>query len=219
MQVDVLNNSGQAGGTVELPDQLFASDISDYALYRAVVTYEGNQRQGNASTQTRSEVSRTTKKHHRQKGTGMARRGSLRSPVVRGGGVAFGPKPRSYYTKLPRQLKRLAFSSALSLKAAEGQVKVIDDLEFEKPSTKAFAQVLAACGLEGAKVLFITAESQPVLIKSCRNIPGVEIEPAATASTYDIVAAESVLLSKGALDKLVQRFDGGANDGSEEQSE
>jgi large subunit ribosomal protein L4 len=101
-QVDILNSEGQASGSVELPEDLFAIEVSEYALYRAVVAYEANQRQGTASVKTRSEIARTSKKHHRQKGTGMARRGSMRSPLVRGGGVAFGHKPRSYYEKLQK---------------------------------------------------------------------------------------------------------------------
>ena len=203
-QVDVLNTAGEVTGSVELPDHLFGGEISEYALYRAVVTYEANQRQGNASTKSRSEVRRTGRKHHRQKGTGMARRGSLRSPLVRGGGVAFGPKPRSYYTKLPKHLKRLAFRSALSSKGQGQQVKVVDDFVFPEPSTKSFAGLLQACGLGDQKVLVVTPESAPVLYKSCRNLPGVRMAPVGTLGTYEVVAADIVLFTRQALEKLVQ---------------
>ena len=205
-QVDILSSEGQASGSVELPGYLFGSEVSEYALYRAVVTYEANQRQGNASTKGRSEVRRTGKKHHRQKGTGWARRGSMRSPLVRGGGVAFGPKPRSYNSKLSRSLKRLAFLSALTLKGENEQVKVVDDFEFPEPSTKSFQNVIAACGLEGQKVLFVTPGNMPVLVKSCRNLPSVRMTHVGTLSTYDVIAADALLFTRQAMDKLAQIY-------------
>lgn len=208
-QLEVVNSSGQNTGSIDLPSHLFEAEVSEYALYRAVVTYETNQRQGNASTKTRSEVSRTSKKHHRQKGTGSARRGSLRSPIVRGGGVAFGPKPRDYDLRMPKSLKRQAFASALSLKCGEGQVKVIDDFELPAPSTKAFAAVVKSCGLEG-KVLFVTAENSPVLYKSSRNIPGVRMRTAGTVGAYDIIGADVVVFTRQAMDRINEIFPGGA---------
>ena len=203
-QVEVLNIEGQASGSVELPDDLFGIEVSEYALYRAVVAYEANQRQGTASTKTRSEIARTSKKHHRQKGTGWARRGSLRSPLVRGGGVAFGPQPRSYSTQLPKALKRLAFRSALTVKGAQGQVKVVDDFDFEEPSTKSFQKVIEACGLKGQKVLFVTAENAPVLVKSSRNLPKVNATHLGSLGTYGVVRADAVLFTRQALDSLVE---------------
>ena len=203
-QVEVLNSEGQASGSVELPDDLFGIEVSEYALYRAVVAYEANQRQGTASTKTRSEIARTSKKHHRQKGTGWARRGSLRSPLVRGGGVAFGPQPRSYSTQLPKALKRLAFRSALTVKGTQGQVKVVDDFDFEKPSTKSFQKVVEACGLKGQKVLFVTAENAPVLVKSSRNLPKVNATHLGSLGTYEVVRADAVLFTRQALDSLVE---------------
>ena len=203
-QVEILNSEGQASGSVELPDDLFGIEVSEYALYRAVVAYEANQRQGTASTKTRSEIARTSKKHHRQKGTGWARRGSLRSPLVRGGGVAFGPQPRSYSTQLPKALKRLAFRSALTVKGTQGQVKVVDDFDFEKPSTKSFQKVVEACGLKGQKVLFVTAENAPVLVKSSRNLPKVNATHLGSLGTYEVVRADAVLFTRQALDSLVE---------------
>ena len=203
-QVEILNSEGQASGSVELPDYLFGIEVSEYALYRAVVAYEANQRQGTASTKTRSEIARTSKKHHRQKGTGWARRGALRSPLVRGGGVAFGPQPRSYSTQLPKALKRLAFRSALTVKGTQGQVKVVDDFDFEKPSTKSFQKVIEACGLKGQKVLFVTAENAPVLVKSSRNLPKVNATHLGSFGTYELVRADAVLFTRQALDSLVE---------------
>lgn len=204
-QVEVLNSEGQANGSVELPEDLFGIEVSEYALYRAVVANQANQRQGTASAKTRSEIARTGKKHHRQKGTGWARRGSLRSPLVRGGGVAFGPHPRSYASKLPKSLKRLAFRSALTVKGTEGQIKVVTDFDFPAPSTRSFQKVIVACGLEGQKVLFVTVDSSPVLIKSSRNLPKVKTTHLGSLSTYDLLATDVVLFTRQALDRLVEK--------------
>ena len=206
IQVEVLSTEGSATGSIDLPEWLFESKVSTQALHQAVVTYEANQRQGNASTQTRSEVSFSGAKHHRQKGTGRARRGSVRSPLLRGGGVAFGPKPRSYYNQMPKALKRLAFKSALSLKQQTNAVVVVDDFEFPEPSSRSFAQVIDACGLSQKKVLVVTPESSPMLVKSCRNLQRVGISPVGTLATYDMVAADTLLFTRQALEKLAQRW-------------
>lgn len=201
--VDVMSTDGQKAGTIELPAALFEARVSMSAVHTAVVAYEANQRQGNASVLGRSEISRSKKKHHRQKGTGGARRGTVGSPLLRGGGVAFGlPKPRDYRVKLPRTLRKQAFLSALTARVQDGQVVVVDDLGLTEPSTRSFASMLKACGLEGRKVLFVTAENAPVLVKSGRNIPRVEIRTADTVGTYDIVAADVLLLERAAVDAL-----------------
>ena len=205
-QVEILSTGGTSTGSVELPDLLFNAEVSEPALHRAVVTYEANQRQGNASTKTRSEVDRSGRKHHRQKGTGAARRGSVRSPLLRGGGVAFGPKPRDYSSKVPKSLKRLAFRSALSLKQQEQKIRVVDDFDFPQPSTKSLLAVIEACGLKNSKVLFIPPDSTQILIKSCRNLPDVQITTVGTMSAYDVLAADVVLFTQNALGKLVQRW-------------
>ena len=205
VQVEVLNSAGQADGSVELPEDLFGIEVSEYALYRAIVANQANQRQGTASAKTRSEIARTGKKHHRQKGTGWARRGSLRSPLVRGGGVAFGPHPRSYASKLPKSLKRLAFRSALTVKGTEGQIKVVTDFDFPAPSTRSFQKVIEACGLKGQKVLFVTVDSSPVLLKSSRNLPKVKTTHLGSLSTYDLLATDVVLFARQAFDRLVEK--------------
>jgi large subunit ribosomal protein L4 len=198
-----MSTDGQKAGTIELPAALFEARVSMSAVHTAVVAYEANQRQGNASVLGRSEISRSKKKHHRQKGTGGARRGTVGSPLLRGGGVAFGlPKPRDYRVKLPRTLRKQAFLSALTARVQDGQVVVVDDLGLTEPSTRSFASMLKACGLEGRKVLFVTAENAPVLVKSGRNIPRVEIRTAETVGTYDIVAADVLLLERAAVDAL-----------------
>jgi large subunit ribosomal protein L4 len=198
-----MSTDGQKAGTVDLPAELFDARVSMTAVHTAVVAYETNQRQGNASVLGRSEIRRSKKKHHRQKGTGSARRGTVGSPLLRGGGVAFSlPKPRDYRTKLPRSLRKQAFLSALTAMGQDGQVTVIDDLRLTEPSTRSFAGMLKACGLEGRKVLFVTAENAPVLVMSGRNIPGVQIRTAETVGTYDIVATDVLLLERAAVDVL-----------------
>lgn len=212
-QVDILSTEGQPTGALELPDELFSSRVSEYALYRAVVTYEANQRQGTASSKGRSEIRRTGKKHHRQKGTGWARRGSLRSPLVRGGGVAFGPHPRSYRQRMPKSLKRLAFTSALTLKGQNGAIKVVDDFEMPTPSTQSFARIIKACGLDADKILVVTGSHEPVLHKSCRNIPSVKMTPIGSLGTYDLLAADIVVFTRSAFELLGNRAGHHAHDG------
>lgn len=203
--VDVLSSEGQKSGTVDLPAALFEARVSASAVHTAVVAYEANQRQGNASVLGRSEIARSKKKHHRQKGTGGARRGTVGSPLLRGGGVAFGlPKPRDYRTKLPRSLRKQALRSALTTMGEGGNVLVVEAPTLSEPSTKSFAAMLKACGVEGRKVLFVTADNEPVLVKSARNIPRVQVRTAGTVGTYDIVAADLLLLERGAVDQLAQ---------------
>ena len=201
--VDILSAAGKKTGTVDLPVALFEARVSATAVHTAVVAYEANQRQGNASVLGRSETARSKKKHHRQKGTGGARRGTVGNPLLRGGGVAFGlPKPRDYRTKLPRSLRKQALRSALTAMGQDGQIVVVDGLGLTEPSTKSFAGALAACGLEGRKVLLVTAENSPVVVKSGRNIPRVQIRTADTVGTYDIVAADVLVLERAAVDAL-----------------
>ena len=203
--VDVLAADGGKKGSLELPSALFEARVSEHAVHAAVVAFEANQRQGNASVKGRSEVNRSGRKHHRQKGSGMARRGTVTSNLLRGGGVAFGhPKPRSYRTHLTKGMKRRALISALSYKGKAEQVRVIEDLEFEKPSTKSFAALLQAIGLGGGKekVLFVTAANDQVLFKSCRNLPGVEMATATTVNTYGIVVADVLVLTPKSVEAL-----------------
>jgi large subunit ribosomal protein L4 len=134
----------------------------------------------------------------------MARRGSLRSPVVTGGGVAFGPHPHDYQNKMPRSLRRRALASALSLKGRNGQVRVIEDIALTQPSTKTCAQTIEALGLGGGKVLVVTAESAPLVYKSCRNIPGVQVRQAAVLCTYDVMWADVVLFTRPAVAALAR---------------
>jgi len=200
--VDILSAAGQKSGSVDLPAQLFEAEVSEQAIHRAVVVYEANQRQGNASVKGRSEVAYSKRKHHRQKGTGGARRGTVGSPILRGGGSAFSlPKPRSYSSRLTRSMRKRAISSALSLKASEGKVLVVDDVQLSEPSTKTFASLLNACGASG-KVLFVQADANPAVVKSGRNIAGVTMSTAGTVGTYEIIAHDILVLTSASVEAL-----------------
>ena len=200
--VDILSAAGQKSGSVDLPAQLFEAEVSEQAIHRAVVVYEANQRQGNASVKGRSEVAYSKRKHHRQKGTGAARRGTVGSPILRGGGSAFSlPKPRSYSSRLTRSVRKRAISSALSLKASEGKVLVVDDVQLSEPSTKTFASLLNACGASG-KVLFVQADANPAVVKSGRNIAGVTMSTAGTVGTYEIIAHDILVLTSASVEAL-----------------
>ena len=212
-QVEVLGIDGKPTGSIELIDELFAVEISEYAIYRAVVAYEANQRQGTAKVKTRSEISLTSKKHHRQKGTGGARRGSNRSPLLRGGGVAFGPQPRSYNTKLPRTLKRLAFRSALTQKCSSQEIKIVDDFEFERPSTKSFYAIIDSFGLTEQKVLFVTPEKVSILIKSAGNLKRVKTTHVGSLGAYDVISSDIVLFTRKAVGKLTDHHVVGTEEG------
>lgn len=201
--VDVLSARGERSGSVDLPAELFAAAICEVAVHQAVVTFENNQRQGNASVKGRSEVRRSKRKHHRQKGTGQARRGSVTTNLLRGGGVAFGlPKRRLYRRRLQRSVRRQALRSVLTAKVRDGQVHVLEGFELSGPSTKSFAAMLGACGLQGQKVLFVTAVNEPILAKSGRNIPGVLVRSVSTLGTYEVLAAHALVLTREAVDAL-----------------
>ena len=204
MKLTVQNIQGGTVRDIDVRDDVFDAPRNEALVHQVTVGQLANQRQGTASTKTRSEIARTSKKHHRQKGTGWARRGSLRSPLVRGGGVAFGPRPRSYFSKLPKALRRLAFYSALTVKGAGGQIKVVEEFDFSEPSTKFFQKVIAACGLKDQKVLFVTAENAPVLVKSSRNLPKVSTTHLSSFGTYDLMGADAVLFTRQALERLVE---------------
>ena len=203
--VEILSAAGQKSGSVDLPADLFEAKVSEHAIHSAVVVYEANQRQGNASVKGRSEVAYTKAKHHRQKGTGGARRGTVGSPILRGGGAAFSlPKPRSYYSRLPRSLSKCAIASALSLKAQNGKIIVVDDPQWTEPSTKAFVAMMGACGVTGGKVLFVQSEANAAVVKSGRNVAGVTMSTAGTVGTYQIMASDILVLTSSGVTALGQ---------------
>jgi len=202
----VYSHDGQQTGEQQLSDNLFAAPIRPFRVHQSIKTYLANQRQGTHSTKTRSEVSGGGSKPWRQKGTGRARAGTNSSPIWIGGGRIFGPKPRSYYSKLPRKMKRQALKSAFTLKAKEDRLMVVGLPELEKPSTKTVAQMLGNLNLRDRKVLILNEGRNISLERSCRNIPNVKYKRAALASTYDLLKADYLLMSPSGLKECEEVF-------------
>lgn len=201
MQVEIINKEGQkTGRTIELPDEIFGIEPNTHVIWLAVKQYLAAQRQGTHKVKTRSEVQGSSRKLHRQKGTGGSRKGNLRNPLYKGGGAIFGPEPRSYNFKLNRKVKDLAKVSALSLKAKEGQIMVIEDafLQMEKPSTKAFVKTFDQIEGKGRKTLFVMAQGNDNVSRSYRNVPGVHGTLLSDINTYDIVHADTIIFTEEA---------------------
>jgi large subunit ribosomal protein L4 len=203
MELEVYKRDGsKTGEKVTLRSDVFEIEPNDHAIYQAVRLYLANQRQGTHKTKTRSEVSGGGKKPWRQKHTGRARSGSTRSPVWIGGGTIFGPQPRDYDFKLPRKVKTLARKSALSYKAKNGEILVVEDFTFPAPKVKEMISVLNALSLYGKKTLVLVPAADLNLHKSGRNIPTVKVLEANKASTYDILNNQVLLIQKTALGVL-----------------
>lgn len=200
-QFDVLDASGKKVSTVELSDAVFGITPNEQAVHAAVVNFLANQRQGTQSTKTRSEVSGGGRKPWRQKGTGHARQGSTRSPQWTHGGVALGPKPRDYSYRINKKVRRLAVLSALSAKAAAGDMIVLDKLAADEYKTKAVVSMLTAVGA-GKKNLIVSDVADKKLVKSAANIPGVKTTVATSVNTYDVVNADKFIVSVDAAKKL-----------------
>jgi large subunit ribosomal protein L4 len=190
---------GKAGSNLSLPSEPFDGVVHEESMYAAVTAYLANQRQGTASAKTRSEVSGGGRKPYRQKGTGRARHGTIRSPIWRGGGIVFAPEPRSYRRDLPKKVRRLARRSAFNARAAEDRVVVVEDLKFEAPKTRRLVQLLDKIGAADTKILILTNGKQKNVYLSARNIQNVEVRPYGDESTYDVLWADTVLIEEGAL--------------------
>ncbi len=199
MQVEVLNTKGQkTGRSVELPDDIFGIEPNDHVIYLAVKQYQAAQHQGTHKVKTRAEVKGASRKLHRQKGTGGSRKGNIRNPLYKGGGTIFGPKPHGYSFKLNKKVKDLAKMSALSYKAKENAIVVVEDLNFEAPKTKQFAEVLKSLNIAGKKALLVLPEYNDNLYLSLRNIYTVGSTLLADINTYDIVNADVLVLTENA---------------------
>jgi len=199
MQVEVLNIQGKGTGrSVELPDDIFAIEPNDHVIYLAVKQYLAAQRQGTNKVKTRAEVKGSSKKLHKQKGTGGSRKGNIRNPLYKGGGTIFGPKPRDYSFKLNKKVKDLAKISALSYKAKENAIVVVEDLSFEAPKTKTFTGVLKALNVGDKKLMFVSAEPDDNIELSLRNVPSVLGVTLSDLNTYDIVNSEVLVLTESA---------------------
>jgi large subunit ribosomal protein L4 len=197
---------GTAAGQVDLPEALFAGEINDDAVHQAVVTYQANQRQGNAETKERSDVRGGGRKPYRQKGTGRARAGTIRSPIWRGGGVVFGPHQRSYNQKMSKKMRRVALRSSLTSRANDGDIVIIKDLNFGAPKTKDFATMLKGLDAVGSKVVLVLDKADANIVKSARNIPRVKVTLAEMLSIYDVVWADKLLFANDAVKKMEEVF-------------
>jgi len=203
MELKVLDINGkETKKSVTLDAKVFGIEPNDHSIYLDVKQFLANARQGTHKSKERAEVNRTTKKHHKQKGTGGARAGSLKSPIQRGGGTVFGPRPRNYGFKLNKKVKQLARKSALSMKVKSENLKVVENFTFEVPKTTSFINVMAALGLDKKKSLFIVGDYDKNLYLSSRNLQGVKVVNASEISTYDIMNASEVVLSVGAVEKI-----------------
>ena len=194
------NAAGEPGDAFQLPEELFDGVVNDAVLHQVVKAILANRRHGNAATKTRGEVSGGKRKAWRQKGTGRARQGSIRAPHWRGGGIVFGPHPRSYHQDVPRKVKALARRSAFNSKAQDEQLVVIERLAFDAPKTSQAVALLGKMGVADAKrVLVLTNGNNETVFRSFRNLPNVEVLPFAQASAYDVMKARQVVIEEAAL--------------------
>jgi large subunit ribosomal protein L4 len=199
MQIEVLNTQGKATGrTVELPEEIFGAEPNNHVMYLAVKQYLAAQRQGTHKVKTRAEVQGASRKLHRQKGTGGSRKGNIRNPLYKGGGTIFGPKPHSYDFKLNRKVKDLAKISALSYKAKDKAILVIEDITMDTPKTKTFVDILGNLKLADKKIMFVQPEYNDNVELSLRNVPSVLGVLLSDINTYDIVNSEVLVLTESA---------------------
>jgi len=207
MQVDILNINGEkTGRTIELPAEIFGVEPNDHTIYLAVKQYQAAQRQGTHKVKTRSEVQGASRKLHRQKGTGGSRKGNLRSPIFKGGGTIFGPKPHRYDIKVNRKVKDLAKMSALSYKAKENAIVVMEDVNMSAPKTKAFSGILKNINVSKNNALFVVPEFDNNVYLSLRNVPGVSGTVLSDMNTYDILNADVLVMTETAA-KLFTEVD------------
>jgi large subunit ribosomal protein L4 len=199
MQVQVLNTKGKATGrTVELPEEIFGIEPNNHVMYLAVKQYLAAQRQGTHKVKTRAEVQGASRKLHKQKGTGGSRKGNIRNPLYKGGGTIFGPKPHSYDIKLNRKVKDLAKISALSYKAKDNAIVVIEDITMDSPKTKNFMDIMSSLKVADKKAMFIMPENNDNVQLSIRNIPSVLSMLLSDINTYDIVNSEVLVMTESA---------------------
>ncbi|NIM59097.1 MAG: 50S ribosomal protein L4 [Candidatus Aminicenantes bacterium] len=203
-KIKVLSQSGKGISEINVPKEIFTYPVKEHLLYEAVVNYRANQRQGSASTKTRSEVRGGGRKPWRQKGTGRSRAGSIRSPIWRKGGVTFGPKPRSYYYSLPKKAKRNALKSAFSMKFAEKQILVLKALDFKEPKTKEGKKLLEILKLDSA--LIVDQQENKNLFLSLRNIPKIKAVDYNQLNVYDVLNYKWLVFTQNAFESLMEKM-------------
>ncbi len=203
MEVPVYSLTREVVKHIEISDDVFAVPFNQAVVHQAMVRQRANARQGTASTKTRSEVSGTSRKLFRQKGTGSARAGSIRSPLRRGGGITFGPKPRSYRQAMPKKMRQLALRCVLSAKVGDGELMVLEQLKLDEPRTKEMARILAALGVDSS-ALITTSEAEENVVKSARNLPRIKTIPAGLLNVIDILSYKMLLMTEAAVRRVEQ---------------
>lgn len=207
MTLDIYKIDGKPSGKkAKLDEAIFGVEPNDHAIYLTVKAFLANQRQGTHKAKERAEVRGGGRKPWRQKGRGTARAGTIRSPLWIGGGTIFGPRPRDYRQKLPKKVKQLARKSALSYKAKDEQLMIVEDFTFEKPATKEFVSFMNALNLNGKKILLLTGKNDENVYKSGRNISKVNVLEASKASTYDLLNNQLLIIQQSAVDTIVDSF-------------
>jgi large subunit ribosomal protein L4 len=207
MELSVLNKEGkETGRKVTLSDHIFGVEPSDHAIYLDVKQYMANQRQGTSKSKERGEISGSTRKIKKQKGTGSARAGSIKSPIFRGGGTIFGPRPRNYDFKLNKKVKQLARKSALSYKAAENSILVLEDFNLDAPKTKEMVAIRTNLQIADKKSLFVLPVENNSIYLSSRNLKGVSVVTASELNTYQILNAKTIVILEGSVNKIEEVF-------------
>ena len=206
MNVKIVALDGRETGTATLPDELFGQQVNEHLLWLAVKRYLGNQRQGTAAVKNKALVSGGGRKPFKQKGTGRARQGSNTSPLMPGGGRAFGPRPHDYRTEMPKAQRRKALASALSLKASENAVTVLETPKFDAPRTRHMVEVLDKLGLTGKKALLVLDQPDENVVKSCRNLPNVRTTLAHLVHPYELLNCDVLLVTETGLARMKEVF-------------
>ena len=198
MQVPVYSSNGEVVAQMELSQAVFGFPLNQAVVHQAMARQLANRRQGTAASKTRGEVRGSTVKLYRQKGTGRARRGDRKSPLLRGGGVVFGPKPRTYRQAMPKKARRLALKCLLSAKARDGNMKLVQELDFEEPRTKDMMSILSSLGI-GSSALILTAHPAPNVVKSAANLPEIKVLPSTLINVLDLLSYEVLIATVGAV--------------------
>lgn len=207
MEVSVVKYSGEdTGRKVNLSSDIFGIEPNDHAIYLDVKQYLANQRQGTHKSKEKAEIAKSTRKIKKQKGTGTARAGSAKSPIFRGGGRVFGPRPRNYSFKLNKKVKELARKSALAYKATDSSIAVIEKFNFETPKTKEYIKLLANLAVTGRKSLLVLADVDTNIVLSSRNIKNAKVTTASQLNTYDVLHADNLIISEEAVQKLEELY-------------
>lgn len=207
MKIDVLNISGEpTGRSVDLPDHIFGIQPNGHVMYLSIKQYQANQRQGTHKAKEKAEVSKSTRKIKKQKGSGTARAGSLKSPLFKGGGTVFGPRPRDYSFKLNKKVKQLARASALAQKATKGAIKVIEDFTFDAPKTQELQKMFVAFSNATTKNVLVTGDYDKNVYLSGRNLAKSNVTTARDLSTFDIMNCSQLILTEGSIEKIASSF-------------